>query len=329
MPLQATSGAASYDAFGGGAAAVPQYIEDVFSTYLYTGTGSPFTLTNGIDLSGKGGMVWTKDRTRTGTPGIIDTVRGNRSAIYPNLTGAQDTAPDDTYGITGFNSTGYGVGINYSFNINDISFGITNYVSWTFRKQPKFFDVVTYTGDGNIGRTVSHSLNATVGFMLIKCTSQPGGWVAYHRSIGASQFLTLNATDAAGSGSGGNTPAKYWNSTAPTSTVFSLGDAANTNETGQTYVAYLFAHDAGGFGESDCCYYSFLTAPDYGFTSPSGVAGAPVGSVAWPGGWTNPSAGYYEYIEEGGSTVLIRGTITRTITPIWFAEDCDCANPLP
>jgi hypothetical protein len=85
----------------------------------------------------------------------------------------------------------------------------------------------------------------------------------------------------------------------------------------------------GGFGESDCCYYSFLTAPDYGFTSPSGVAGAPVGSVAWPGGWTNPSAGYYEYIEEGGSTVLIRGTITRTITPIWFAEDCECANPLP
>jgi hypothetical protein len=85
----------------------------------------------------------------------------------------------------------------------------------------------------------------------------------------------------------------------------------------------------GGVGESDCCYYSFLTAPDYGFTSPSGGGGAPVGSVAWPGGWTNPSAGYYEYIEEGGSTVLIRGTITRTITPIWFAEDCECANPLP
>ena len=50
MPLQATSGAASYDAFGGGVAAVPNYIEDVFSTYLYTGNGSTQTITNGIDL---------------------------------------------------------------------------------------------------------------------------------------------------------------------------------------------------------------------------------------------------------------------------------------
>jgi len=86
-----------------------------------------------------------------------------------------------------------------------------------------------------------------------------------------------------------------------------------------------FAGVFGGvFGGSDCCSYSFLTAPDYGFTSPSGG-----GYVGWPFGWTNPSAGYYEYIEEGGSTVLIRGTITRTVAPIWFAEDCECANPLP
>jgi len=60
MPLQETSGAASYDAFGGGVAAVPNYIEDVFSTYLYTGNGSTQTITNGIDLSGKGGLVWIK-----------------------------------------------------------------------------------------------------------------------------------------------------------------------------------------------------------------------------------------------------------------------------
>ena len=47
MPLQATSGAASYDAFGGGAAAVPNYIEDVFSTYLYSNSGGAITVDNG------------------------------------------------------------------------------------------------------------------------------------------------------------------------------------------------------------------------------------------------------------------------------------------
>jgi hypothetical protein len=63
MPLQATSGAASQDAFGGnGVAVVPTYIEDVFSTWLYTGNGSTQTITNGIDLDGEGGLVWIKDR---------------------------------------------------------------------------------------------------------------------------------------------------------------------------------------------------------------------------------------------------------------------------
>jgi len=58
MPLQATSGAASYDAFGGGVAAPKNYIEDVFSTWLYTGNNSTQTITNGIDLAGEGGLVW-------------------------------------------------------------------------------------------------------------------------------------------------------------------------------------------------------------------------------------------------------------------------------
>jgi hypothetical protein len=41
------------------------YIEDVFSTYLYTGNGSTQTITNGIDLDGEGGLVWTKKKYAT------------------------------------------------------------------------------------------------------------------------------------------------------------------------------------------------------------------------------------------------------------------------
>jgi hypothetical protein len=40
------------------------YVEDVFSTYLYTGTGAAQTITNGIDLDGEGGLVWIKKRGR-------------------------------------------------------------------------------------------------------------------------------------------------------------------------------------------------------------------------------------------------------------------------
>ena len=34
----------------------PLYVDDVFSTFLHNGTGSAQTITNGIDLSGEGGL---------------------------------------------------------------------------------------------------------------------------------------------------------------------------------------------------------------------------------------------------------------------------------
>ena len=39
------------------------YIEDLFSTDLYTGNSSTQTITNGIDLAGEGGLVWGKCRS--------------------------------------------------------------------------------------------------------------------------------------------------------------------------------------------------------------------------------------------------------------------------
>ena len=46
--MQAVAGA------GGGEAT---FVEDVFSTYLYTGNSSTQTITNGVDLDGEGGLV--------------------------------------------------------------------------------------------------------------------------------------------------------------------------------------------------------------------------------------------------------------------------------
>ena len=237
MPLQETSGAASYDAFGGGAAAVPQYIEDVFSTYLYTGTGASQTITNGIDLSTKGGLVWQKDRSQgTGYHHILqDTARGATNVLFTNLTNAQSQDSSGTGFV--FNNNGFTIG---STNVKVNASG-DNYASWTFRKQPKFFDIVTYTGNG-ANRTISHSLGATPGCIIVKRTDTTGGWVTYHRSIGNTSVLFLDTTAPADS------DPSYWNNTSPTSTNFSVGTFTGVNANAGTYVAYLFAHDAGGFG---------------------------------------------------------------------------------
>jgi len=216
----------------------PVYVDDVYSTFLYTGNGSTQTITNGIDLAGEGGMVWIKNRSLTDSHIISDTIRGASYHVRSNATSAQTL---DTTNITSFNSSGFSVGTNGSVNNN------TNlFASWTFRKAPKFFDVVTYTGNAVANRQISHSLGSTPGMVIVKCISDTDIWMVYHRSSGAQgNFLILNSTAAVDTRF-----ANFWGTTPFSSTTFSVSDFNEINGSGRTYVAYLFAHDAGGFGES-------------------------------------------------------------------------------
>jgi hypothetical protein len=216
----------------------------VFSTWLYTGNGSfspktgVNTITNGIDLASKGGLVWAKLRSSTGDHTLFDTARGVSRNLSTNTTGAQ--ALYSGYGVTSFNSNGFTLEGNlFGENLNG---GLD--VSWTFREQPKFFDVVTYTGNGIDGRVISHALGSIPGMIVVKCTSSGGdayAWRVYHRSLGISQTLLLNATSAAFAGGD-------WSLGAPTDSTFTVRNYSSLNENGATYVAYLFAHNAGGFG---------------------------------------------------------------------------------
>jgi hypothetical protein len=215
------------------------YIEDVFSTWLYTGNGSTQTITNGIDLAGKGGLTVFKNRSSAVRWDWIDTARGMTFTDSPIL--SSNTTSAQAAGASNFvraDSAGFSLGTDT--NYNEINLSGQNYASWTFRKQPKFFDVVTYTGTGS-ARTVAHNLGSVPGCIIVKSTSGAGDWWVYHRSTTATQRLQLNDTFAAGSST-------MWNNTEPTSTVFSLGSSAAGNDNGVTYVAYLFAHNAGGFG---------------------------------------------------------------------------------
>ena len=226
-----------------GASGQATYVEDVFSTYLYTGNGSTQTITNGIDLAGKGGLVWRKQRTANSWTAwthhsLSDTARGVNAAISTSTTSAESIGGDSF--VTAFNTNGFSIGPDSSgYGTNKST---EAYVSWTFRKQPKFFDVVTYTGNDTAGRNISHNLGSVPGCIIVKnLTNGSANWYVYHQSLGNATRIFLNLTDA-------SSASTNWNNTTPTSTVFTVGNGVGVNASGNDYVAYLFAHDAGGFG---------------------------------------------------------------------------------
>lgn len=214
------------------------YVDDVFSAYTYTGNGSTQSIVNGIDLAGKGGMVWTKKRgVGIGDHHTYDTHRGATFRLIPNATNGQI---ETLTGLTAFNSTGFSIGA-YS-EVNGTG---DPQVSWTFRKAPKFFDVVTYTGDGAATKVINHSLGQTPGMVIIKITSTTGTWYVYHRSLG-NFVMALNTTGAASSGAVSD--GAPWTSTTFTVINSDLGYNAN----GATYVVYFFAHDTSAEGLIQC-----------------------------------------------------------------------------
>jgi hypothetical protein len=148
-----------------------------------------------------------------------------------------------------------------NMSTSSMNFGSSACVSWTFRKQPKFFDVVSWTGNAT-NRTIAHALGSIPGSIWVKRTDANSAWQVYHRSLANTEYLVLNTTAAVA------TNANRWNSTTPTSTVFSLGTDATVNASGGTYVAYIFAHDAGGFGLAgtdnviSCGSYTGVTYPN-------------------------------------------------------------------
>jgi hypothetical protein len=228
----------------GGAVAV----EDAFSTDLYTGNGSTQTITNGIDLAGEGGLVWVKSRSNSEKHGLQDTLRGAGNQLPSNEAAPTEVRADS---ITAFNSDGFTLGADTAGGNYNVS-GRTQ-VAWTFRKAPKFFDIVTYTGDGTAGREIPHNLGVTPGMVVVK--SLVGfDWQVYHKSNTVSpetDYLLLNtAAETADN-------VTRWNDTLPSETSFTVGSGIEVNSVnGYEYVAYLFAHNDAGDGIIQCGSYT-------------------------------------------------------------------------
>lgn len=228
------------------------YAEDVFSTYLYTGNGASLAINNGIDLAGKGGVVWIKDRASSTSHAVF-----NPSRLTPNTNNSQDGTAVLNFTSSGFSFTGSNTLSNNFLNANTNG---VSYTSWTFREAPKFFDVVTYTGDGTSLRGINHSLGVIPGLVIVKATSTTANWFVaartnagtYHRTDGNGNGALNASTVFDTSGPFDFSSFSYVSNTAFTPQVVAGGTVANGNASGVSYIAYLFAHDPSATGLIQC-----------------------------------------------------------------------------
>jgi len=225
-------------AAAGNAGGSAVYVDDVFSTFVYEGRGGASglrTIDNGIDLAGEGGLIWTRERDNAAEHLLIDTERGLSGGYLSSDSNSAANTGRVANSIDSFTSTGYkldGGGTLWDR-------GSYKYVSWTFRKQEKFFDIVTYTGSGSVNHTINHNLGSVPGMIIFKRTGASDDWGVYHRSH--TGYLMLNRDQA------GESTVVIDNLT---STSFRITrDFSFINEGSNTYVAYLFAHDEQNFGE--------------------------------------------------------------------------------
>ena len=209
--------------------------EDVFSITLYEGNATANrVIDTGIDFVENEGLVWIKQRNTNGSHYLVDTIRGVSSsgttAVFTHS--IANSNPLNGY-FNSFETNGIQIDANSDINGNNDSFAC-----YSFRQHEKFFDVVQYTGTGST-QNISHSLNDEVGFMFIKRIGANSEGTCYHRSLGATKYMTITS-DAIEA-----TSSTRFNNTAPTTTQFTVGSDSNVNASGGTYIAYLWAHNNG------------------------------------------------------------------------------------
>ena len=86
---------------------------------------------------------------------------------------------------------------------------------------------------------MGHGLGVAPSMVIVKGRNTVSNWVVWQSTFSGDGYILLNSTG------GQSTGATIWNSTVPTSTVFSVGTNASVNESADPKVAYCFAEVAG------------------------------------------------------------------------------------
>jgi hypothetical protein len=219
---------------------------DYFDAVLYTGNGGTQSIT-GVGFQPD--LVWIKGRSFASNNRLSDAVRGVNKSLKSNSTDAEDTS--STYYVTAFDSDGFSL----NSGAGDVNQNGDTFVAWnwlaangtasntagsitsTVSANPSAgFSIVTYTGTG-ANATVGHGLGVAPKMIITKARNAAGWlWGVGHTSIGWDKYLRLQDTTAT------TTSSSTWQSTAPTSTVFSIGTDGHVNyNSSTTYIAYCFA----------------------------------------------------------------------------------------
>jgi hypothetical protein len=222
-----------------------------FQTTIYTGNGGSQDIINGGNSDLQPDFLWIKQRS--GAPNVSshvvkDSSRGVTKEIFPNATNSEGTSSL----IDAFLSDGFS--INNTANEHYNSSGAL-YVSWQWKANggtrttntesgnnpaggyqantTAGFSIVDYVGTGATG-TMAHGLGAVPQVIIIKDRSEAAAWIVYHHVNGNGKLLKLNTTDAVA------TESTVFNDTTPTSSVFTIGSANNTNKNDNNFIAYCF-----------------------------------------------------------------------------------------
>ena len=220
-----------------------------FQTALYSGNAGTQSITNDGNSDLQPNWVWIKQRSGTQNHNLQDSVRGSTKILKSN-TSADETT--DANGVTSFNTDGFSIGTRADINQSG------TYVAWQWKAGTSFtndasgtgigsidsagsvntdagFSIISYTGTGSAA-TVAHGLGSAPRMIIIKDRSNSNNWGVYHQSMGNTYAVYLDLTNEKG---GGNS--SFWNSTSPTSSVFSINTRVEVNASSANMIAYCFA----------------------------------------------------------------------------------------
>jgi len=221
--------------------------KDHFNTKLYTGNATDDTAITGVGFQPD--WLWGKNRTDATNHYFIDAVRGVTKEINSNNGDAEGT---DATLIKSFDSDGFTLG-NGSLNQSSKDFVTWNWkangagsantdgtinTTYTSANTTSGFSICQWTGTGANG-TVGHGLGVAPKMIIFKNTNTATDWDVYHGSLANTERIHLNTTGVK------NTAAHAFNSTSPTTAVFSVGTADNTNKSSSPMIAYCFAEKTG------------------------------------------------------------------------------------
>ena len=225
-----------------------------FNTVLYTGDGAD---DHNITVGFQPDWTWIKTRSAgSNSHSLNDAVRGAGKILLSNSSYQEQTMTD---ALVSFDTDG--------FTLDDDAVGTrvnvdtSTYVSWNWKaggtavsntdgsitssvsaNPTAGFSIASYTGTGSAA-TIGHGLSSAPELIIVKNRDQTDAWqVGSSKGIDFTDYLVLDELDAT------TDNVDRWNDTAPSASVFTIGDGVEVNTNTEDYISYCF-HSVEGYSK--------------------------------------------------------------------------------